>query len=338
MPMPQTLAVLFLLVWQGADYRLRIRPVDFQDENRPETFIKHIIQLETDGTDLYVSAAGNPYLLQISPRGEFIRTIGRAGQGPGELGSYTPSAMSVSGQSIWVHANGRANYFEKGDYVTGFKLPRLHSRSPTGRIQFTSDRDHILLAVPPTTGHLAAVYDYGGEHKMFVGDIIPINEDLYSRNPFLNETLWDRDEEFWYCLFHYRPILRKFDRTFRLVAEFKLTGPEIDLREEDFFERKNLNVTINGFRMNFPHFSGFKVFGSHLFLECKSTLYQIDKNTGETLSRTHFFGKGPEFELTTPGKPLGFHEMAFLPPNRFFFGDGWEHDLWTAELPFLNLR
>lgn len=329
-------AVLFLFTWQGADYRVQIQPIDFQEDNPPETYIKFMNQIETDGTDIFVMAEGNPFLLQISSKGKFVRTIGHSGQGPGELGSQSPSAISVIRSRIWVLTEGKAIFFEKGKYISGFKLPNIVHRSSVAGDRFAFDREHVLLPLTPTTGHLAGIFDYGGEPIGFVGDIIPFDEELYSRNPIINETLWARDNDFWYCLFRYRPMIRKFDRAFRLIGEFTVRGPEVDIREEEFFQRRNLNSQIGALHINLPHFLDFKVFGSHLFLECKSTLYQIDKNSGETLSRTHFFGKGPEFAYRTPGKPLGFRGIIFLPPNRIVLPDAFEHDLWTAELPFLQ--
>jgi len=113
-----------------------------------------------------------------------------------------------------------------------------------------------LLQVYPRTRKLAAVYNYGGERLSYVGDILKIEPEYLQFNKSLNNTYWDRDQNNWYCLFMYRPILRVFNKDFRLIRELTLQGPEIDEYEDKLYNKeKDPNFTTP-----WPHFTDFKVF------------------------------------------------------------------------------
>jgi hypothetical protein len=200
--------------------------------------------------------------------------------------------------------------------------------------RFAFDNDRVLLQAHPSTGNLAYVYDYGGNLIKEVGKTFRVDRAYLAVNPALFSTMWDRDDEYWYCLFAYRPILRKYNKNFEKVAELFIDGPEIHAFEMRFAENKK----DPNFSYPKPHFRDFEAFGAHVYLISDGTLYQINKKTGKTLSRTIFLGNPQYINPEIHGKKLWFKDFAFLNDgtlvlaNDLHFG----HDLWTAKLPFLK--
>jgi len=192
----------------------------------------------------------------------------------------------------------------------------------------------VVVPTHPSSKHLAAVYGYDGKVRRYVGDIVPIDRKRLRKNPALNDTLWRRSGDRWYCLFKFRPYLLVFDGDFNQVAEFRLTGPEIEHREEEFrkYEPKGK------FSLPPNHFTDMKFFDGKLFVMAELALYQIDPATGDTLNRTYFIGRGEGFG-EIEGHPLALMHFAFLDDGTLVLGHPavpWNHDLWKVRLPQLE--
>ncbi len=274
--------------------------------------------------------------MQIAEDGTFIRKIGKKGRGPGEWGYYAPRAIAVKNQSLLVLGPGRKTlfYHEAGQFIHSFKIkPYQIGGAGIPAYSFGFTHEEILIQAWPATRRLASLYDFSGEHKGYVGKILPVMPEYLKVNPAMNDTLWVRDKSHYYCLFVHRPILRKYDANHKKVAEFKVAGPEVDRYEEVFFKnKKDPNWTYPK-----PHFTDLKVFGGYLYLMCDGVLYQLDKQTGKVLTRTIFFGTGSLEHLNNKEHKLFFMFAAFFDSGKFVLGHRGllpDHDLGTAVLPF----
>lgn len=313
--------------------RIEVRPIDFQDEENPDSFVTGITHLDTDGVSLFIAPHMEPSLLQVSGEVRFIRRFGRKGRGPGELGSFGLTSISVREGRFWlVDGQLRAHYFEGGEFQLSWKLESYYIRpSISGAHTMAFDRDHVVIPVHPSTGHLAAVYNYGGERVRYLGRILPIDHELLMKNRGLNDTHWAHDGQFWYCLFRFWPRLLVFDAQFRQIREFEVSGPEVAIRQGMFFG--DIEPNYKGFIP--PFFKDFKVLGEHLYFLCHDALYQLDKSTLQTLKRYKFFGTTADFRRAR-NYDLHPEFFAVLRSGKVLLGWGialYDHDLLIGDLP-----
>jgi hypothetical protein len=140
--------------------------------------VQVVVPMESDligsVVELHVSGDGFVYLLDglangvhvVSPQGELVRTIGRQGQGPGEL--LRPAALSLFADSLIVKdvGNGRLQAFTLGGEPLG-------TRSLPGAYQGDIHVDGSV--VRPTLGMdsvLAVIHSPDGEERARVGEVL----------------------------------------------------------------------------------------------------------------------------------------------------------------------
>jgi len=78
---------------------------------------------------LYILDKGLSSIYKVSMEGEFLLTIGRQGQGPGEL--FRPNDLALIGNKLWVadSRNGRIQVFEDDRFLESIKLRGIRSPS-----------------------------------------------------------------------------------------------------------------------------------------------------------------------------------------------------------------
>jgi hypothetical protein len=329
---------LFFMSMVAQDvYRLISTPFKIQDENKPKTFLAGVAQLESNGKDLFLLTVREPGVLQFSRDGQFIRRIGKTGQGPGELGNHRSGAFAVKGETVWVRSSNRLFLFQEGKYLHTVRIKSYqHAGSSAPSHSFSFSPDDLLVQVHPATRRLAAVYNMDGSIQKMIGELASQNPAYLQTNPALNFTLWTRDDDHYYCLFAYRPKVVVYNLEYEKIREWNITGPEIT-RLEEMFKR---NEPDPNFTYPKPHFTDIKVYGDHLYLMCDGTLYQIDKVDGRTLSRSIFIGYEPIWKDRGKQSKLYYDHLAFLDDGTFFLSSGGEFYgayLWRAELPFIAI-
>jgi hypothetical protein len=323
-----------LFIFQDA-YRLESHPFIVQDEDNQETHFSGLVQLESNGKDLFLLTDRQPGALRFSGEGNFIRRIGRKGQGPGELGNARSGAMAVDGETVWIMTHLKAFLFHEGEYQHDFSFRSYQHRgsiTPSRSIVFSPD--HIIIQAHPSTRHIAAVYNYDGSVHKMIGELASRNPVYLKTNPALNFTVWTRDRDHYYCLFAYRPKIVVYDLNFEKVRELIVNGPEVSEFEEVFLRNERNPL----FTYPKPHFTDIKVFGDHLYLMCDGMLYQLDKKTGNTLSRTVFIGNEKVWKERGKQAKLHYNYFTFLDDGTFILAHAsgiYDAHLWKADLPFI---
>ena len=331
--------ILFLAFLGFQDFqRLGIVPFDFGDQNNANTYIKHLSQIEASGGLLYIREPTNPIIVVIDSKGDYVRTIGKAGEGPEELGASSQS-FGVDGPSLWT-MNGNmkfAHYYENGEHAHRIRIENYNRfiNATDASLPIAFSRDSVII--PPlyrVDRSMAYVYGYDGEIKYKVP--APFNSEKELRkNPAVNETFWFREGDIWYCLFKHKPLLYVYDKTFRLQNQFELEGPEIADHAEalkDFERKKRWDIPP-------PYFTDAKVFKGKVYALCKGALYQIDPKQGLVLQHTTFFLKIPEideYDLSEDVNVQLFY-FALLENGTLVLGHPalmWGHDLWKVKLPY----
>ncbi len=313
--------------------RIELKPFDFQNEARPDSLISGMLQLDTDGTNLFLIPNGSPTILEISLEKGFLRMYGGPGQGPGMLGSHQPKSISAQKGRFWtLDSQMFAQYFEDGNHIIKWPVKSYNiARSRWGAKTMAFNRDHVVIPVHPLTRHLAAAYDYGGNRVKYLGEIYPIDHEMLMKNPGLNDTHWAQDEDFWYCLFKYWPRLLVFDQDFKMIRDIELRGPEIDIAQgiyhgdiPDIYEGPPL-----------AWFPGLAAQDGYLYFSCRDALYKVSAKDFKTVSRFKFFSElfvrehdpNPNLKLIELFTVIGDHAVlgwSHLP---------YDHDLWIADIP-----
>jgi hypothetical protein len=104
------------------------------------------LKVDRSGT-LFVLDGGDTNIKVYDAEGRFSHFIGRAGQGPGELGRYIYFAISPEGRVFVMDGmNRRVNQYEKnGNFISDFSIEGFYDKIAVG------SGEHIFLSKPVTT-------------------------------------------------------------------------------------------------------------------------------------------------------------------------------------------
>jgi len=337
-PLPLLMLAIFseheIPVFRG-DHDITVSPLDFSNESNPKTFFHGLNQIESDGERIYVSDNTTPHVLVIDKDGTFLAALGEPGEGPKGLGRGVFS-IAVDAGHIWASDWQRKtlHFYDLEGHLARFDVPRTRQMTLTANpFAFSLEKGELVFQANPRTRKMGSVFDFDGNHLRDLGDLPPINRELFLAHPFVHQTMWVRGETRWYAIFKSFPTIVVFDHDFEEVNRFHLEGPEINYFQDRF--EKHLKNHDNrpgrkGFRTSPPFFTDFKWFQGKLYTLSHGTLYQIDPEKGKILSRTRF---------RTPEGPTNFVFVTFLADQTVILGHPVmirDHDMWKAEnIPFL---
>jgi len=329
------MSYLFLLFYLTNPFqKVIVQPLDFQNDEDPITHVKGMRSLDKMGDFLVFVPKRDPSILLINPKSLVIRKIGGRGGGPGEFGVSHPWGVSSYNGSLWVlnHHREKVSLFVNESFQTSFKN-RQYQLLAGPYMKYAFAHNDLFVVIPdyPASGHLANVYDYAGEIQMKVGEILPIDPEVLTYNPALNNTIWRYHAGKWFCLFVYRPTIKVFNDQFKLEREVTIVGEEVDLFEEKFHnqEKDKSHSEIP------PHFTDFQVTGDRIYVLCYAVLYEMD-HQGKVLSRTGFYANDEAVERFGFRPRVHFNHAVVMENRRVYLGL-WgaylEHDLWYTDLP-----
>ncbi len=333
------LIVLIWISWTafGQDhYRVRIHPLDVQFGQAP-FYLESLDQIETDGHQLYLRGVKNTEIYVISPSGTLLKQVGRAGQHPSEFGFSGVLAMAVEGPHLWAIdlEYQRVRLFTDGEYRRSFPLDsyNVYAQAATSNV-FGFSPNQVVIPAAPKSRHLAAVYTYDGDLIQHVGEILPFSEEFASRVPGINDSFWLYRQGHWYSIHKYFPLVTRYDASFAVVDQFQVESEVVQQRLDYIVQFSS----THGYPA--PIFTDAKFFGGDLFLMSDGYLHQLDLPSRRIRSITSFYGVGPGFQHLEHSK-LTLFSFAFTREGGLFLGHPallWDHDLWSAELPQLQLK
>jgi len=335
----KTILVLIFLAggWLEAQdaYRLPLKPLDFQQE-AVDFYMPSINQIESDGELIYIRSLQFPEILAIDPAGNVAWRIGGQGGHPSEFPGGV-LAMAVDGPRVWAIDTGRrfVRLFEHGDYRQSFRLDsyNVSFAYPNGN-RFAAAGERVVVPAHPDTGALAAVYRADGGLVRSAGELVPFTEDLVENAPGINDSFWLRYGDQWLSLHKFFPLAVFYDKDFNILRQTRLEHPIIDQGLAAIYDfQPNARMRTAPIL-----FSDAEVFRGELYALCAGRLLQIDPARGKVKSVSAFYGEGPDFE-TVEQPFVWLHLFTFLDDGTLVLAHPammWNHDLWTAKLPFLN--
>ena len=333
------LLIPMLLMLGTPASRVQLKPLDFPAVEHPQAMVTSFEQIESNNYHLFLLAGSSPFVVELNEKREFVRQIGGKGQGPGKLGNYGSSGLSVTEQGVFILSNHRGlvmNYYEQGKHMFDFQLvsvPVLGFRSTI----FAASDQHIMTAGHPSQHHLAFAYNFGGKPEAKVGELLPMSRKDLAYNPALNDTHWLFDGQNWYCLFKFRPFLRIYSQDLELIHDHIIDGPEISNLEKAFFERAPKPNRVGKYRYPRGHFDNVKLYGNHLYFFAEQMFYQVDKQTGVVKNRTAIYLDDPKHPQITPDINLRFSNFTFLNGQLILLDGSAEwlgRHFWTVDLPY----
>jgi len=211
---------------QGQEARL---VTSFPDEDS-DVFLGRPMQMIVADGSVHVIDYQQHNIVEFDLKGAFVRTIGSAGAGPGELNNA--QSLTNHGDSLVVSdtGNGRLSVFHKdGSFGRVVHWPRS-SRSLT-------EVDGNLLVVNRTRGFvdqstpddLISVFDMHGEHLDSFGEWVGKDREL---SKAMSASFVDIHDERIYLLSAYYPLLRVFSLDGELLEEW-----DFGHRKERYEER-----------------------------------------------------------------------------------------------------
>ncbi len=180
---------------------------------------------------VYVADYKANRVVVFDEHGRLKRTIGRAGQGPGEF--LNPVDVDVAAGKLYVleAGNFRVSIFDlQGHYVGGFRAGPV---SADQQIAVSRDGKRIYLNEPtPMSGHLFTVYDEKGNVVQRFGTLTAPQKGTQKFE--MNTVCFDlgRGDEL-YVFYRYRPIVKRFSSDGKLLYSGKLCVPEVPEKLQD---------------------------------------------------------------------------------------------------------
>lgn len=167
---------------------------------------------------IYVLDQKSKHLLQFDQVGKYLRTIGRGGQGPGEMAA--PLCVCSSDESIYVIDNGNRNiqrYTCDGNFIESKKTSNSYSDmvwNPSGYI-------YAAPIFGPPEQYLVDVLDAKGE---YIKSIIKPNDSVLGlprQIPVVSYLGFDGKRNL-YVAFLYHPLVIKSDTEGAKIEAFKI--------------------------------------------------------------------------------------------------------------------
>jgi hypothetical protein len=264
----------------------------------------------TDGT-FYTSTPGGGQVLAWSEAGEFLRTIGTPGPGPGELGTALyPTADMHGTVHVIDSGQGRWNrYASDGTFLSVTASPHFQTVHPVTSALISSDT--LLTANPgsPTPGTEGQFHLLGSDGQVLsaFGRITPPPP---GRNNYARNISPAGDNGFWAGPLHGSPEY--------LLEEWSLAGTlkRRIRREVSWYAEAAASVVPGGFPVIIRPFLGS---GGHLIVmtTIPPTTYQLNGSEGEVLW----------YEVIDPDRQLVLASLKIAPdeyPPRFDLEPGTE--------------
>jgi len=189
----------------------------FPKEDATDGFIVYPSQLSLDKNGfIYVCDMYDNSIKVYNNNCEFIKKIGRKGEGPGEF--LFPSKIAINKNMIIIHDNQnmRIQFLNiNGEYLYSFKVLN-------GPQSFTFSEDEIFMDITSESKRfkkIISVFDYKGRLKRQFGEYLAFSPNLASS---MSDSFIKYYNNKIYVAFMFYPILRIYNKNNILLKEAEL--------------------------------------------------------------------------------------------------------------------
>ncbi len=314
---------------------IEVKPLDFvANPQFPDHYPTGVKNLVLNNDLIYIGNEADPYITVIDQSGVIQGVIGQRGGGPGELGRGV-LAMTAWEKDLYVVSTSKTlqmTWFRDGVYKHQFHLPSQNIRYVSMNANtFAAANGTVVFPAHPTTERLANAITLDKQRP--IGELLFDKRDieLLRRIPGMNDTNWQYEQGFWYCVFKFHPMIQKYDANFKMVETFNLEDSFTAERHAEVLEFDQASFTRAP-----PLFYDFKVKDGNMYLSLRGGIIMVSPK-GKTKSLFTFYGKGEPFESAGIAgvSKLNFPYFVVLDDGNLLmssFGDSWDHPLWRAKI------
>ncbi|MEW6456784.1 MAG: 6-bladed beta-propeller [Acidobacteriota bacterium] len=201
---------------EGASYLQYEFSFPKKELEKEDIFFHYPFFLSSDNEDnIYVSDWRRNFILKFSYHGEFLKIIGRRGQGPGEfLNPLNICFDTKNNLIVYDSNNGRIQIFSpEGEYINSFKVFKtLSSIAASGQ--------YLIYTSPKSVqGPLIEIYNAEGKMVDFFGERINFKYNTVSHNEV---HLSINNEEELFVAWKYFPFVRRYAKEGKLLSEYSI--------------------------------------------------------------------------------------------------------------------
>lgn len=217
------------------EQKLYLEPFFKNVSDDDEYILTRPIQFRIDGGgNIYILDIGEKRIMVYSPEGEFVRQIGREGEGPGEIMGGIVQ-LAIDGNDVLYLADNSLNrvtlFDTKGHLLDSFPVTENFITSMA-----VSNEGEIALLAPEIDGPIVKVYNRKGDLVRTIGETEPLGNLLYPHQHTPDATINKNQGHIaftptgeLYIVFGVRPVIRKYAADGRLLYERILESADIDL-------------------------------------------------------------------------------------------------------------
>ncbi len=334
-----TLFLLFLS-FISTDVKLTRHPIrgfNFQNDTPPEFFFNTKRQLEFHQDHYFLSTTESGGVNVYDKNFHFLRSIGKKGQGPTEIGFYAIPSFSLWKNEIWIIDSSikwvKGFNFETGKYIGSIKLKSYipHS-SESGTENFIVEKDYLIV---PTVEKNAIAYKYSKNNGTLIDKFSspdPVNPQILQANPFFYSSSWKKMNDLIYVFFKHQNTVFVLNENLKLKDVFHVDTPlalkYFNLDTEQFLAQPDKVLTT----LRMPTVLDVKMYEDHMFLLLPTVLIEMNRHTGKLIAQHGFFGKAEEVGDEAAGLNLVFSSFALVNDHFYLlFEFGFEnYEMWEA--------
>lgn len=187
-------------------------------------------------------------LFMFDNRGNFIRNIGKKGEGPGEF--MNPFCMSATSEKIIVSdtKNMRVQFYNiKGDYLRSFKIFKAYMDIAIGK-------DEMIYAVPlriDPASKLVDVLDKNGQLLSSFGKArFGSDNSQWQAANWITISLNEKEEL--YIAYDLFPLVVKYSKEGALLAEYRIEHKAMQKKEKNNLDHVKLKTYRGGWSVVIP--------------------------------------------------------------------------------------
>ncbi len=314
---------------------IEVTPVDFIDNPEyPDHYPTGARNMVLNNGLIYIGHEKDPYITVIDKDGLIKKVIGQSGGGPGELGRGVLT-MTTSGRDLFVASVSKTmqlTWFQDDVFKYQFHIPsRNISYSSINAGTFAAANGTVVFPAHPSTRRLANAITI--DKQQSIGELLFDKKDigLIRRIPAINDTNWQYEDGYWYCVFKFHPMIQKYDSNFKMIETFNI--------EDSFTADRHTEVLefdSSRFSSAPPLFYDFKLKDGFFYLSLRGGVILVSSE-GETLKLFTFHANGEPFKSAGIAGATGLHFPYFVvldDGNLLLssFGDSWGHPFWRAKI------
>lgn len=259
------------LVAQDTELVLKMAFPD-PDSAIPDDYLVHPYDLEILDGFFVVCDAQDNCLKVFSKSGEFVRKIGRSGQGPGEINTVFRITSDKKNNIIFCNdqGNGRISSFD----VNGEFKSIIRTLLPPYDIEFIDGIMHTL-EYNRVKESLFSMYDSTGVLIKTYGEIFDNNipENRFSSSLYQKVNL-DSDKNHFYVLYSYIPFIGIYSHKGELIRRLSIDVEEIQEKYKENIKSVKQGL-VNKFLKIWPWNKGGCVNDNHFYFLTNFNLDEI---------------------------------------------------------------